>query len=148
MQAGDELLAAGDRRIFGQADFRGVLHREANPTGSILIRWLRDGRLMSGTLELGEGWRETVVWWRSSVSGGNIGSGPGFWPLRGPRDGVEARRNGGSSPWWGQNARERRRRNRPGYGVGMSSSLLMAKARISFAREFQYLVPLEPRARR
>lgn len=104
VQVGDELLAAGNRRIFGQADFRGVLHREANPTGSILIRWLRDGRLMSGTLELDEGWRETVVWWRASVSGGNIGSGPGFWPLKGPREGVPAGEMA-VKPWFGQNPR-------------------------------------------
>ena len=103
VQAGDELLAAGNRRIFGQADFRAVLHRQANPIGSILIHWLRDGRLMSGTLELDEGWRETVVWWRASVSGGNIGSDPGFWPLNGPRDGVEPGKMA-VKPWFGQNA--------------------------------------------
>ena len=104
LQAGDELLGAGSRRLFGQADFRAVLHRLANPSGSIPLRWLRDGRLMRGSLELGEGWRETIIWWRASVSGGNIGAGPGFaWPLARRGATVESGRMA-VEPWFGPDA--------------------------------------------
>ena len=65
-------------------------------------------RFDSGELELEEGWRETVIWWRASVSGGNIGHGPGFsWPLEGPRAGVEPGHMA-VKPWFGnKNAKKR-----------------------------------------
>ncbi|HEY7117895.1 MAG TPA: PDZ domain-containing protein, partial [Tepidisphaeraceae bacterium] len=81
VKAGDELAAAGDRRLFGQADFRGVLHRGPKAAGQVPIYWLRDGKPMSGTLALADGWRKTVLDWRMSVSQGNVGAEPGFWPL-------------------------------------------------------------------
>lgn len=101
LQAGDVLAAAGGRRLFGQADFRGVLHRHANPSGTIDVHWWRDAHLMSATLQLESGWRRTVLDWRASVSGGNIGAHPGFaWPNKGPR---KASIDGGMSirPWLG-----------------------------------------------
>lgn len=85
LRVGDRLAAAGGRRLFGQADLRGVLHREARPSGKIDLRWLRDGQVLSGDLELAAGWRETVLDWRMSISQGNIGANPGFFPLKASR---------------------------------------------------------------
>lgn len=81
IKAGDELGAAGGRKLFGQADFRGVLHRGPAGAGSVEVRWFRDGKPMSGTLQLRDGWRDTVLDWRMSVSQGNVGGYPTFWPL-------------------------------------------------------------------
>lgn len=96
LKVGDVLGASGGRRLFGQADFRGVLHRGPRGAGEIEVHWLRNGEVRSGTLELETGWRETVLDWRMSVSQGNIGASPGFFPLRAERRrkqrGVEAGR--------------------------------------------------------
>ena len=101
--AGDRLGAAGERKLFGQADLRGVLHRMANPTGSIELHWLRDGRRHSATLELTDGWRSTVLDWRMSVSQGNAGADPGFFPLVGK--GVEMPDGGVAvEPYFGRGA--------------------------------------------
>lgn len=82
LKPGDVLAAAGGRRLFGQADFRGVLHRGPKGEGEIEVYWLRDGSVKYGTLKLEDGWRKTVLDWRMSVSQGNIGAGPGFFPLK------------------------------------------------------------------
>ena len=82
IQPGDVLAAAGERRLFGQADFRGVLHRGPKGNGEIEVRWFRNGELMHGKLALKNGWRRTILDWRMSVAEGNIGAGPGFFPLR------------------------------------------------------------------
>ena len=82
IQAGDILAAADDRRLFGQADFRGVLHRGPKADGEIAMHWLRNGELKHGTLRVKDGWRKTILDWRMSVAEGNIGAGPGFFPLR------------------------------------------------------------------
>jgi S1-C subfamily serine protease len=81
LAVGDELAAAGGRRLFGQADFRGVLHRGPKSAGTIELWWMRGGKAMSGTLELADGWRKTDLGWRTSIAGGNIGGNPGFWPV-------------------------------------------------------------------
>ncbi|QOV88751.1 PDZ domain-containing protein [Humisphaera borealis] len=80
LKPGDVLAAADGRRLFSQADFRAVLHRAAKtgPT-QINLHWLRDGKVMSGTLVLDGDWRATDLTWRASVVGGNIGAFPGFW---------------------------------------------------------------------
>ena len=78
---GDELGAAAGRKLFGQADFRGVLQRGPQGAGTIDVRWLRDGRPMSAELKVSDGWRKTVLDWRMSVSQGNVGADLGFWPL-------------------------------------------------------------------
>jgi S1-C subfamily serine protease len=81
LKAGDRLAAAGERKLFGQADLRGVLHRGPRGAGSIEVRWWREGELMNAALELRDGWRKTVLGWRMSVSQGNVGAVPGFaWP--------------------------------------------------------------------
>lgn len=82
LKAGDSLAAAGDRKLFGQADFRGVLHRGPKKSGSIPVVWMRDGKVMQGELKVEDGWRKTILDWRMSVSQGNIGSGPAFFPLK------------------------------------------------------------------
>jgi serine protease Do len=83
--AGDRLAAAGGRKLFGQTDFRGVLHRGPR-AGSIEVLWRRggdgDGELLRGALEVRDGWRGTELGWRKSVADGNVGAHPGFaWPL-------------------------------------------------------------------
>jgi hypothetical protein len=83
LRAGDELAAAGDRRLFGQTDFRGVLHRGPTGAGEVPVRYLRDGKLAATTLKVADGWRKTVLDWRMSVSQGNVGPDLGFWPLAG-----------------------------------------------------------------
>jgi hypothetical protein len=81
LKPGDVLGAAGGRRLFGQADFRGVLHRGPAGAGEIDVHWLREGKVMSADIRLQDGWRTTVLDWRMSVSQGNVGAGPGFFPL-------------------------------------------------------------------
>ena len=83
LRAGDRLAAAGARRLFGQADLRGVLHRSANPSGKLRVHWMRDGERHDAVLELAPGWRRTVLDWRMSISQGNIGASLGFFPLKG-----------------------------------------------------------------
>ena len=78
MRAGDRLAVAGGRRLFGQADFRGVLHRAPHGDATISVRWWRDETLHEGLLELTGAWRDTVLPWRTSISQGNIGAHPGF----------------------------------------------------------------------
>jgi serine protease Do len=82
IQAGDILAAAGERKLFGQADFRGVLHRGPMRDGEIEVHWLRAGELKHGTLHVQDGWRKTILDWRMSIAEGNIGASPGFFPLR------------------------------------------------------------------
>lgn len=81
IKAGDALGAAGDRALFSQADFRGVLHR-APLTGAtkLDVRWLRDGAVLSGALDLPDGWRKSDISWRASLAEGNVGAFAGFWP--------------------------------------------------------------------
>jgi serine protease Do len=81
IKAGDALAVAGDRRLFGQADFRGVLHRGPQGAGSIPLMWIRDGKVMAGKLNVSDGWRKTILEWRMSISQGNISHGPAFFPL-------------------------------------------------------------------
>ena len=81
MKPGDELGAAGGRRLFSQADFRGVLHRKPNGATWVNLYWLRDGKVLCSNLALPEGWRKTVLDWRMTVSQGNVGGEPAFFPL-------------------------------------------------------------------
>ena len=80
LRAGDVLGGAGGRKLFGQTDFRGALHRGPRGSGKIPVVWLRDGRVLQGEIEVAEGWRTTNLDWRMSVSQGNIGANPGFFP--------------------------------------------------------------------
>ncbi|MCH8905030.1 MAG: PDZ domain-containing protein, partial [Bacteroidetes bacterium] len=81
LMEGDILGAADDRRLFSQADFRGVLHRGPKNQGNIEIHWIRKDSVHSGILELKEGWRQTNLNWRSSVAEADVGANRGFgWP--------------------------------------------------------------------
>ena len=105
LRVGDSVRVAEGRLLFGQADLRGVLHREANPEGEIALLWSRADEIHSGTLQLTPGWRTTNLDWRMSISQGNIGPAPGFpFPLAGPRDTVPT---GSMSvrPFFGRDAR-------------------------------------------
>ncbi|MFQ5506987.1 MAG: PDZ domain-containing protein, partial [Planctomycetota bacterium] len=84
IEKGDVLGAAGGRRLFSQTDFRCALHRGPRDAGRIPVYWLRDGKVMGSVLVVSAGWRRTVLDWRMSVSQGNIGVYPGFWPHPAP----------------------------------------------------------------
>lgn len=81
LQAGDIIAAAGGRRCFSQADFRGVLHRGPRSAGTVEVWWTRGSKPMTASLSVGNGWRKTVLDWRMSVSQGIVGADPGFFPL-------------------------------------------------------------------
>jgi len=82
LRAGDVLAAAGDRVLFGQADLRGVLHRAPRADTRVPLVWWRGAELEMSELVLADGWKRTVLAWRMSVSQGNVGAAPGFFPLR------------------------------------------------------------------
>jgi hypothetical protein len=90
LRPGDILDSADGRRLFSQADFRGVLHRGPSGRGEIELSWHRGGQVHDSRLHLEEGWRSrwdsSEIAWRMSVSQGNIGGNPGFWPLRARED--------------------------------------------------------------
>lgn len=81
MKQGDILAAAGGRRLFSQADFRGVLHRGPRAAGEIETWWTRGSAIMPARLPVTDGWRKTILDWRMSVSQGIVGGDPGFFPL-------------------------------------------------------------------
>ena len=81
IQPGDKMGAAAGRKLFGQTDLRAALHRGPRDAGSIELIWMRDAEVKTGTLQLTNGWRKTVLDWRMSISQGNIGAEPGFFPL-------------------------------------------------------------------
>jgi len=85
LKKGDTLGAAGTggnlRELFGQADFRGVLHRIPYDVHTLDLYYLRDGKAIAAQLTLADGWRKTVLDWRKSVSQGNIGANPLFFPV-------------------------------------------------------------------
>lgn len=81
LEVGNVLSAAGGRKLFSQADFRGVLHRGPRGPGEIEVYWLREDKLEQGVLKVAGDWRKTNLDWRMTVSQGNVGSEPGFFPL-------------------------------------------------------------------
>ena len=107
IRAGDRLAVAEGRRLFGQADFRGVMHRGPRSAGELELRFFRGDELHGATLQLAPGWRQTELSWRISVSQGNVGAHPGFaWAH--PAKDADRRRAGvprGSMairPWFGR----------------------------------------------
>ena len=81
LKVGDVLGAAGGRRCFSQADFRGALHRGPRGAGEMEVWWTRDGQPMSGRLAVAEGWRKTIPDWRMSFAEGVGSVAPGFFPM-------------------------------------------------------------------
>jgi serine protease Do len=115
VQPGDRIGMAEQTRLFGQADFRGVLHR-AQEADAIEIGWLRDGQPMFGSLVVAPGWRQANNAWRKTVYDGVYGPGMGFFPLNGPHAG----KGQGLSikPWMGPNPAER-----PVFGTGLRPNM-------------------------
>lgn len=82
VRAGDRLAAAGERKLFGQADLRGVLHRTPAEASAVDLKLWRGSELVSVAVALAPGWRATELAWRKSIADGNIGALPGFaWPM-------------------------------------------------------------------
>lgn len=112
LRAGDSLRMANATRLFGQADFRGVLHRASYGQDSIQIAWKRNDQVQFGTLKVQPGWRKINSAWRKTVYDGVYGPGMGFFPLNGPKAG---RGNGLSvKPWMGRPPNKR-----PVYQTGL-----------------------------
>jgi S1-C subfamily serine protease len=109
LQPGDLLASAGERKLFGQADFRGVLHRAPRGDAEVVVRWWRGTELLEGTLELKTGWRATRNGWRKSVAEADIGAHTGIgWPIAAnaklrAKFGVKADEMA-ISPWTGKKA--------------------------------------------
>ncbi len=87
IRPGDSLAMAQERKLFGQADFRGVLHRAPLGDAEIVVGWLRGGAYHTAPLRLREGWRQAENWWRKTVYEGVYGPGFGFFPIKGPNHG-------------------------------------------------------------
>ncbi|NIP94506.1 MAG: hypothetical protein GWO24_14110 [Akkermansiaceae bacterium] len=105
LKRGDRLGMANGTRLFGQADFRGVLHRAGPGADTLRLAWRRGEAVMSGEAALEPGWRKTMNWWRKTVYDGVYGPGMGFFPLQGPAFG----KGQGLSvkPWMGPKPHER-----------------------------------------
>jgi len=99
LKAGDCLGMANRTRLFGQADFRGVLHR-AKDTDAILVGLTRDGEESFASLQPTPGWKTTENWWRKTVYDGVYGPGMGFFPLKGPQAGKG--KGLSIKPWMGR----------------------------------------------
>ncbi|MDG2122273.1 MAG: thioredoxin family protein [Verrucomicrobiales bacterium] len=116
LKTGDRLGMADGMRLFGQADFRGVLHRSGRGADEIPLAWLRDGGVVFGAFEVEDGWRETENWWRKTVYDGVVGPGMGFFPLNGPRfgkgEGLSVK------PWMGRPPSQR-----PVYQTGLRPNM-------------------------
>ena len=114
LKIGDELLAAGDRLLFSQADYRGVLHRFKDK-GSLPVWIKRNGEIIKSSIDLKDNWKQPLkiehLYWRKSVYDGPISSGPGFFPLKGPKSGKGSM---SVKPYMGKHAKER-----PAYKAGL-----------------------------
>lgn len=114
LKIGDELIAAGNRLLFSQADYRGVLHRFTDK-GTLPVWIRRNGQIIKTTVELEDSWKQPLkeehLYWRKSVYDGPVSSGPGFFPLKGPHSGKGSM---SVKPFMGKNAGER-----PAYKAGI-----------------------------
>jgi hypothetical protein len=116
LKPGDRLGMANGTRLFGQADFRGVLHRAGQGSDTIHLGWTREGSVHFGSLEVKPGWRTTENWWRKTVYDGVYGPGMGFFPLNGP---VFGKGQGLSvKPWMGEQPDQR-----PVYQTGLRPNM-------------------------
>ena len=104
LRAGDRLAVAGNRKLLGQADLRGVLHRAPLGDARIPLAWTRSGAYRSGVLGLRDGWLKTQIYWRKSVCEGVLGEWIGFFPNPGPNQGkgrmsFRPYKGYGGDPW-------------------------------------------------
>lgn len=116
LMPGDELLMAEGTKLFGQADFRGVLHRAAHGADQLEIAWRRGQDIQFATVVLEPGWRKTESYWRKTVYDGVYGPTMGFFPLRGPKAGKDQGLS--IKPWMGPKPAER-----PVYSTGLRPSM-------------------------
>ena len=116
IRAGDRLGMAEGTRLFGQADFRGVLHRASAGAGKIDVGWQRDGKTHFSELEVEPGWRKTENAWRKTVYDGVYGPTMGFFPLKGPQAGKG--KGLSIKPWMGPKPAER-----PVYKTGLRPNM-------------------------
>ena len=116
IKADDQLGMANGMRLYGQADFRGLLHRSAIGGDLIQVAWTREGQAQASILRVRTGWRKTENSWRKTVYDGVYGPGMGFFPLKGPKSG----KGQGLSvkPWMGQNPKDR-----PIYQTGLRANM-------------------------
>ena len=101
---GDELAMAAGRKLFGQADFRGALHRAGYGPSEIDIAWRRGDAIRFGKLTTAADWKAGQNSWRKSVYEGIIGPHLGFFPLHGPRNGKGSM---SFRPFMGQGAKQK-----------------------------------------
>jgi hypothetical protein len=134
LRAGDTLAASQDTKLFGQADFRATLHRAPLGDATVRLRYFRDKRLRSATLELKDGWRKTELAWRMSIAEGVVGARPPFWPNKGPRKGFKENQMS-IRPWLGRQQTEK-----PAYEIGFRNGQIITavdgESPNLFGREF------------
>ena len=116
LQTGDRLGMANNTRLFGQADFRGVLHRASSGAADIKVGWTRGSKAMFEVLEVAPGWRETENSWRKTVYDGVYGPSMGFFPLKGPNAGKG--KGLSIKPWMGRPPTQR-----PIYKTGLRPNM-------------------------
>jgi hypothetical protein len=68
LRTGDRLTAVNGIAVASQADVQYGLH-SAPGRGKIVIAWRRDGKPLTGSLPLADGWRRTDLSWRWSLVG-------------------------------------------------------------------------------
>ncbi len=109
LKAGDRLGMAGGRKLYGQADFRGVLHRASYGPAEIPVAVRRDEEVIETTLETEDNWRAAENSWRKTVYDGIYGPRLGFFPIKGPRQGkgtlsikpfMGPGKKAQENPWW------------------------------------------------
>ena len=68
LRPGDVLRSINKERVASFADVQYALHR-APAAGRADVAWERDGKALSATLQLAEGWRKSDISWRGSMWG-------------------------------------------------------------------------------
>jgi serine protease Do len=66
LKPGDRIAKLNGYTVASFADATHALHR-APAKGAIPVSWVRDGKELSGSLEVTEGWRKTNLTWRPSM---------------------------------------------------------------------------------
>jgi serine protease Do len=66
LKPGDRLAKVNGYSVASFGDASYALHK-APAKGTIPVSWVRDGKEMSGALELADGWRKTNLTWRPSM---------------------------------------------------------------------------------
>ncbi len=117
IRVGDHLGMAGTSRLFGQADFRAVLHRASYGADRIPVGWTRNGKVHFASLGVRADWRKAENYWRKTVYEGIFGPHLGFFPIKGPNQGKGAM---SFRPFMGS---AEKRSNNPWYTVGLRPNM-------------------------